>query len=274
MNNAASVYPVATCANTTTPSMVSYDCQVIAVMPLSADTIQVELQSPAGAALCYRAGQYLQLEIELNNDGQAQSLFYSIANGFNPDKPRRLQLFIQNTSELADQIIKRLWAHADDNTTVKVTLPMGRAFLQTDLGLSHLLVAAGSGISQIKCLAEAILTQKSDADVNLYWSNKNVDDFFLADELRGWLDQNKNLKLTFILESANANWQGRCGYIYQVIEQDFDNLDGVQTYLCGSPQMVYGTIDKLKAIGLKEQDCYSDVFEYAPRINQDSSVER
>ena len=34
---------------------------------------------------------------------------------------------------------------------------MGKAYLQTDVNLPHLLVAAGSGIAKIKTLTEAIL---------------------------------------------------------------------------------------------------------------------
>ena len=245
--------------------VVSYACQVIGVAPLSEDTFQVELQSPLGTTLGYHSGQYLQLELDLNGDGQQQSLLYSIANSFDPDRPRRLELFIQNGSERADRTLKHLSELSEKNVSAKVTLPMGQAFLQTNLGLTHLLIAAGSGISKIKCLTEGILKQQPDADVNIYWSNKNADDFYLLDTFQGWADQNKNLHFTPILESADADWPGRTGFIYEVIEKDFDNLDGVQAYLCGSPKMVYGTIDKLESRGLKEKDCYSDVFEYASR---------
>lgn len=254
-----------TVSTTTASPVVACACQVMEVTPLTKASFQVELQAPAGKALTYHAGQYLQLELDVNSDGQHQALFYSIANGFNPEHPRRLQLFIQNSSELADKIIKRLSELSEHRAQVKVTLPMGRAFLQTDLGLTHLLIAAGSGISKIKCITEEILRQQPDADVNIYWSNKNVDDFYLLDEFEGWVDQNRNLNFTPILESAEADWTGRSGYIYEVINEDFEDLDDAQVYLCGSPKMVYGTIDKLKTSGLKEEDCYSDVFEYAPR---------
>ncbi|GJL73707.1 MAG: hypothetical protein NMNS01_29060 [Nitrosomonas sp.] len=254
-----------------TPSarpVVAYACQVMNVVPLTTDTLQVELQSPADTALDYQAGQYLQLELDLNSDGQLQSLFYSIANGFNPEQPRRLLLFIQNSSELADKVLKHLSELSEYNAQVKVTLPMGRAFLQTNPGLTHLLIAAGSGISKIKCITEEMLRQQPDADVKIYWSNKNIDDFYLLDEFQDWADRYKNLNFTPILESADADWPGRSGYIYEVIEEDFEDLYGTQVYLCGSPQMVYGTIDKLKSSGLKEEDCYSDVFEFAPRDQQ------
>jgi len=235
------------------------------VKPLSKHTFQVELQLPAGTTLDYHPGQYLQLELNLNSDGQPQSLFYSIANSFHPEQPGRLQLFVDNSSELTDKVLKHLHELKSKGTRVKVTLPMGYAYLQTDLDLPHLLIAAGSGISKIKCIAEEILNRKPNADMRIYWSNKNTKEFYLLDEFLSWTSQYEKLEFMPIIESADANWLGRSGYIYEVIEEDFENFDGAQVYLCGSPQMVYGTIDKLKSSGLKEENCYSDVFEYAPR---------
>lgn len=51
-------------------------------------------------------------------------------------------------------------------------------------------------------------------------------------------------------ESAATAWSGRSGYLYQVIEEDFEDLNGTQIHLCGSPKMGDGTIDILKSIGL------------------------
>ena len=84
-------------------------------------------------------------------------------------------------------------------------------------------------------------------------------------QFQSWVEQHKNLTFTPILETADGEWNGRSGYIYEVIEQDFEVLDSAKVYLCGAPQMVYGTIDKLESKGLNEANCYSDVFEYAPR---------
>ena len=251
---AAAARPVISCA-----------CQVMNITPLTEKTFQVEFQSPAGITLDYHAGQYLKLELDLNSDGYLQSLSYSIANNCDPKHPHRLELFIYNGSEFANRIINHLFELHKNNAKAKVTLPMGQAFLQTDISFTHLLIAAGSGISKIKCLTQEILRQMPDANVNIYWSNKDLHDFYLLDQFQEWVDKHKNLNFTPILESADANWHGRSGYIYQVIEKQLDNLDGAQVYLCGSPQMVYGTIDKLKYRGLKEENCYSDVFEYAPR---------
>ena len=275
MKNEISTHPIAHCF-----------CKVNAIVPLSFNTYQIDLLAPENTDLNYHAGQYLQLELELDDNKKAQVLSYSIANNFNPEQPRLLQLFIHNGSDFTNKILAYLNALAQRNTSVKVTLPMGRAFLQSSLDAPHLLVAAGSGISKIKCITEEIVKRCPDAEVNIYWSNKNIDDFYLLDDFYDWGNTCKNLTFTPILESPVTGWPGRSGYIYQVIEENLDSrerissheqidslerasrLGNTSSYLCGSPQMVYGTIDKLKARGLKEENCYSDVFEYAPRGQQ------
>lgn len=244
---------------------VTHACRVTAIQPLSADTFQVDLQSTSNTALHYHAGQHLQLNLDVNGDGQLQPLLYSIANGPYSEQPQRLELIIQNNSGFAEKVLKRLTQLNKSQANTNVTLPLGQAYLQTDLHLRHLLIAAGSGISKIKCLTEEILRQHPHAHVDIYWSNKQADDFYLDHNIRAWTAKNKHLHFTPILETAHANWPGRSGYIYKVIEEDFASLEGVQAYLCGSPQMVYGTIDKLQPRGLQEANCYSDVFEYAPR---------
>lgn len=257
MNSAVSTYSVA-----------HYPCRVSAIVPLSLHTFQIDLEAPKGTNLSYRAGQYLQLELDLNQCGQPQVLSYSIANNFNPEYPHRLQLFIQNSSELTNKILEHLAVLNERKEAIKVTLPMGNAFLQTPLDSPHFLIASGSGISKIKCIAEEITRKNPDAKVNIYWSNKNIDDFYLLDTFQRWENTYRNLIFTPILDSAVMGWPGRSGYIYKVVKEDFEKLDKIKFYLCGSPQMVYGTIDKLKPIGLNEENCYSDVFEYAPRENK------
>lgn len=243
-----------------------YSCQISAIAPLSANTYQINLMAPDDACLSYYAGQHLQLELSLENDGSKQSLSYTIANNCRAENSRLLQLVIHNSSEFSGKIINKLAAMSASNASADVTLPMGKAFLQTRLDLPHVLVAAGSGISKIKCIVEEIAERNPGAEVAIYWSNKNADDFYFLDFFQGIENACRNIKFVPVLESKSSGWSGRSGYIYEVVKEDFDSLEHTRMYLCGSPAMVYGTIDQLKVRGLKEQNCYSDVFEYAPRL--------
>ncbi|QIZ85188.1 NAD(P)H-flavin reductase [Bermanella marisrubri] len=243
----------------------TYACSVISVRPLNGIIFEIELQSLKGEHLSYKSGQYLALELDVNNDGQVHSLFYTIASRFNLEQPNSLQLIIQKNSEFSSKVIDRLMEALQNQEPVNIALPMGKAFLQTDLRFPHVLIAAGSGISKIKSIAEEILTQRPDANVRIYWSNRKIDDFFMLSRFHEWSEFHQNLHFTPILESADKKWCGRTGYIYEVIKEDLLDLSDAQTYLCGSPQMVYGTMDELRSEGLKQENCYSDVFEFAPK---------
>ena len=250
-------------AVTEAPKPNTRECRVASVRFLNQGTCQVELESSARAALSYTAGHYLQLNVTI--DGQDHSLCYSIANRPDGKSPGRLQLFIQNGSLFTEKLLRRLVQLCGRQENLTVTLPKGHSFLQTDLRKPHLLVAAGSGISKIKCLAEEILVRDPSADVRVYWSNKNIDDFYLLEEFGEWETLGENLSFTPILEAEHSDWNGRTGFIFEVIQEDQCVSGNTVAYLCGSPRMVYSTIDQLTPYGLNEANCYSDVFEYAPR---------
>lgn len=239
------------------------DCHVVGVKPLNTHTFEVVLQAPAGLRLDYHAGQYLNLALEIND--KAHCLSYSIANRCDTKYPQQLRLFIQNASDFSHGVILQLQQALASQATVKATVGMGQAYLQTDLYLPHLLVAAGSGISQIKAIAEDIVAKQPQAQVNLYWSNKNASDFYLLEHFQDLADKFQNLSFTPIIEIAGPDGFARSGYIFNVIQEDFGDLSATQAYFCGSTQMVYGILDALKEQGLKEANCYSDVFAYAPR---------
>ena len=236
-------------------------CQVQSVEALNDDVYCVELLAPAGSKLDYLAGQYLELHVA------DQQLPYSIANAVDPAHPRRLELQISNHNELTTQILDELKEKANNKATVKATLAKGECFLDKLPDQPILLVCAGTGFSQIKCLAESILQQDPNHEVHLYWSNRALKDFYLYDLPKDWAAANPNFHFHPILETQPDcdSWNARAGWIYQVIHEDFDDLSNVQMYACGSPNMVHGTLDQLEKLGLSEANMHSDVFSYAPR---------
>ena len=158
---------------------VTHTCRVTRFAALSRQTFEVELSAPTGVVFDYRAGQYATLTLDV--DRKQYQLSYSIANRFDPETPARLQLFVQNQSPFSGRVLSRLAGMAHSDADLDVTVPKGRAFLQTDLRKPHLLVAAGSGIAKIKCITEEILQRDAGARVDIYWSNRQPDEFYLID---------------------------------------------------------------------------------------------
>lgn len=240
-------------------------CQVAGVMPLPGSVYRVELLAPAGKKVDFWPGQYLMLEVETREGKQQLPYSIACAPGTDDDN-RRIELHIAANGETADDVIRYL----QQAVIVRVTLPFGDCFIQPDFVRQHsaapvLMVAAGSGFSQIKSLIEGYLRWNPQQEIHLYWSNKASDAFYLSEQPLAWAEAFANFHYHPIIEQHSDGWHGRAGWIYQVIHEDFTDLSQIQMFACGSPNMVYSTLDQLEPLGLSQNNMHSDVFAYAPR---------
>ncbi|MCY0965214.1 2Fe-2S iron-sulfur cluster-binding protein [Parathalassolituus penaei] len=242
--------------------------QVQGVTALNDEVYRVELLAPAGKTADFWPGQYLMLHL-LQENGEPKQVPYSIASApgsMTSANSRALELHIAATGDTANAVIAQL----QKDPLVKVTLPAGDCFISPTFLRQHpqqplVLIASGTGFAQIKSLAEAVLALEPQREIHLYWSNRSSDGFYLKDLPLQWAHQYSNLHYHPILEQHSEGWHGRAGWIYQVIQHDFDDLTNVQVFACGSPNMVYGTLDQLQSLGLSQANMHSDVFAYAPR---------
>jgi CDP-4-dehydro-6-deoxyglucose reductase len=227
-------------------------CQVAACEPIGADVWQVNLRPPAGKPLRYHAGQYLLLN---RPDGEATP--FSIASA--PHQERTLELHILArdpvTEALIDQMRREGIAH--------VQVPFGDCHLATLPDRPLVLIAAGTGLSQMQSIIEHCLEQRFAYPIHLYWGVRHGDDLYAAVHWKRWEEQ-KNLILHRIV-SDHPDWPGRKGMLHQAIKDDLGDLSEYEFYVSGSPPMVYGTLDALVESGMPAAQMHADVFAYAPR---------
>lgn len=246
----------------------THACEVAGFNQVAEHMWHVELLLPQGENADFWPGQHLLLEMH-SSEGEIEQIPFSIASApasIIGGDPRKIELYIASASEKAQCIICFLREAAE----VRVTLPMGECLINQRFLDAHpnqplIMVAAGSGFSQIKCLTEAVFAMNPEQEVHLYWSAREANEFYLTELIKQWAKQHLNFTHHFILEEAQENWEGRAGWIYQILKEDFDNFEQSQMFVCGSPNMVYGTLDQLAHLGLSEQNMHSDVFTYAPR---------
>lgn len=243
-------------------------CQISSVQELSGGVYQIHFLAPAGKAFDYWPGQYLLLHVEDEN-GQPVQLPYSIASApgsMTGKDERQLELHIAVNSELAEAVLR----YVQQAVVVRATLPFGECVIHSGVIEKYqsapvLMVASGTGFSQIKSLIEGVLSLNPKQEIHLYWSNHQPSGFYLPLLPKQWAEKYEHVYFHPIIERHSDGWHGRSGLIYQVILEDFKDLSHVQMFACGSPNMVYGTLDHLAAYGLSEENMHSDVFSYAPR---------
>jgi len=228
-------------------------CQLVDCADRGADVFRILLRAPAGVKIRYHAGQYLRIE---RDNGQSSA--FSIAS--TPDCGRELELHILAREEST----KNLLAQLQRERIARVELPFGNAHLARLPDRPLLLIAAGTGMAQMQSLLDSCLVRGFSYPIYLYWGARQAADFYRLEHWANW-QQVDNLHLHQVV-SEDSHWQGRRGLLHQAVCEDLHGqMDKLQTYLSGSPEMVYATRDALLAAGMAQSQMHADVFSYAPR---------
>jgi CDP-4-dehydro-6-deoxyglucose reductase len=241
-------------------TMQELSCQIQSCEALTDEVYKISLLAPAGNLPQYHAGQYLELLIG------DKRLPFSIANA---PGGRELELHIGVPAEHPEA--QQILTYMQTNLSVRVALPQGECvilntqIIPTEVPL--IFVCANTGFSQIKALIEKVLQQETQPAIHLYWVNRSSEGFYMRELADQWQAEHENVFFHPLLSGGDESeeWVGRTGRIYEAIAEDFSSLSTVKVFACGSPAMVYGTLDALIEKGLKEEQMLSDVFSYAPR---------
>lgn len=213
--------------------------------------VRLDLPEPAQ----FLAGQYLQATLD-----NGKSSYFSIACA---PHGNQIELHIQafpDSSGMA--FIEQLREHGKltvslglgDTHIARLNKPNGRI----------LLLASGTGYSQVKAITEALIAQKDPRSIHIYWTGRISDALYQLKQPEQWANEHDNIRFTALV-SAHLDWNGEQGSLDRLIIAEHPDLSQCQVVACGSPAMVYHSLDVLTAAGLPEGAMFSDVFAYAPR---------
>lgn len=220
---------------------------------LSGQVYRVFLQTEMAAR--YRAGQYLTVQIG------TQTQAFSIANA---PGTNTLELHIRCLTghDAATDVIETL----KNSSTCEVHLPYGDVTLEAAENNSILIfIGASTGFSQLKALIEEARAHFSYDSMHLYWANATPEAVYLPELPLKWQQEIPNFYYHPIISEQADQWEGRFGLAHEAIIEDFDAIDDAAIFACGSPAMVYNTMDRLQEYYKAKIHYFSDVFNYAPR---------
>ncbi|WP_454874383.1 2Fe-2S iron-sulfur cluster-binding protein [Paraburkholderia xenovorans] len=226
------------------------DMSVYRITQPAADVSIVQLRLPTGVRAKFRAGQYLQIELE---DGSRRN--YSMANP--PHESDSIQLHVRHVpgGRFSEGMLRRL----DKGHKLRVELPFGEFSLQDDSTKPVILLATGTGFAPVKSIVEDAIKRRLDRPLTLYWGARRAEDLYLAELAQKWHDSGK-LKFAPVLSEPNADWNGRRGFVHEAVLEDFGSLDGYQVYACGNPAMTTAAHESFLKAGLPDDDFFSDAF--------------
>jgi CDP-4-dehydro-6-deoxyglucose reductase, E3 len=226
------------------------DVSVYRVTQPAADVSVLHLRLPAGVRVKFRAGQYLQIELE---DGSRRN--YSMANP--PHENDSVQLHVRHVpgGKFSEGVLGEL----GKGQKLRIELPFGEFCLQDESTKPVVLLATGTGFAPLKSIVEDGIKRGLNRPLHLYWGARRLEDLYLVELARKW---HASGKLTFVpvLSEPDAHWSGRSGFVHETVLQDFGSLAGLQVYACGNPAMTSAAHEAFVKAGLPDDDFFSDAF--------------
>jgi len=199
--------------------------------------------------LDFSPGQYAQLQFTpdhirpysmagLPADGELEFHVRLVADG-------RVTGYIADTLSVGD--------------TVRVSGPLGSAYLRRKHEGPMLCVAGGTGLAPILSIIRGVIAEGMQNPIHLYFGVRSERDVYG----RRWLDelqrQHPQLKVHVVLASGQAPGC-RTGLVTEAIARDWTSLEGFRAYLCGAPPMVEATTLCVRQMGVKPDQIYADAF--------------
>jgi NAD(P)H-flavin reductase/quinol-cytochrome oxidoreductase complex cytochrome b subunit len=236
-----------------------WNATVASMERLAPDVMRVMLRVEGAERISFYAGQYLNVILE---DGAKRS--FSFATAPQSEGPIELHIRRIEGGRFTGQVFERMKA----GDRVRFEGPLGSFFLREDSDKPIIFVAGSTGFAPVKSMLEYAFSRGMKRKMILYWGVKSLKDLYLGELPPYWERRHENFKFVPVLsEAAPADhWQGRTGLVHEAILADFPDLGAYQVYACGSAAMVEAAYPAFSAHGLKQDDCFSDVFRLAPRI--------
>ncbi len=236
-----------------------YSATVEKMQKLAPDVMRVLLRLPAGEKIDFYPGQYINV---LLDDGEKRSFSFATA----PHETGAIELQIRRIP--GGRFTTHVFEGLGEGDTLRFEGPLGSFFLRESGDKPIIFVAGATGFAPVKSMLEHAFHRGMKRRMVLYWGVRRPQDLYHGELAARWAREHDNFSFVPVLSDPQPgdDWQGRTGLVHQAIIADFPDRSGYQVYACGSVGMVEAAHPAFAARGLSQDDCFSDAFQFAPRV--------
>ncbi len=233
---------------------------VVNVECIAKEVTQILLRPSNDFHLFYQAGQYVKV---IHSNGQISPL--SIANA--PEKNGLIELHLAHPSDNlpAHDILRMI------SEEKKITLrgPYGSCTAKKMYEKPCVIfLARGTGFASVKAMIEEKIKMDSlnpaDRQLHFYWSVTTPQEFYRHELITQWTNDIKNFSFTPVLSRPYPAWQGKVGWLQDIVLHDYPDLTNYRILISAPPQMVHAVQRALESHGLSTMDYCSDILDYDP----------
>lgn len=143
---------------------------------------------------------------------------------------------------------------------VRISGPLGTAYLRTKHAGPMLCVGGGTGIAPVISIIRGAIAAGMSNPIHLYFGVRSVDDLYDAERLQTLAAQYPSLKLNIVVATGAVAAGHRRGLVTDAIKADLPDLTDWRGYFCGAPAMVEALNMLVKQLGMDPARIHADAF--------------
>ena len=206
------------------------------------------------AGLDFYPGQFFM--VSFPNDAEIKtSRAYSISSS--PMEKKYLEIALNKVGPFTAKMFQ-----LKPGDSLKFKGPYGKFYFDESIKNNIVLIAGGTGITPLICIARHCTDKKLSNKIKFIYSVRTPDEIIYKNELEKIKNSNKNFDyvVTVTREEENQSWKGERGRIDLILlEESIENASENVYFLCGPNEFVHDIVGLLEAIGVKKEQIKTDV---------------
>jgi ferredoxin-NAD(P)+ reductase (naphthalene dioxygenase ferredoxin-specific) len=221
---------------------------VVAIEDMTHDIKRLRLRP--NKPLSFTAGQYATLQFSPEHIRP-----YSMA-GLPEDEELEFHVRLVPDGRVTTYIARDLKV----GDSVRVSGPLGTAYLRTKHEGPMLCVAGGTGLAPVLSIVRGALAAGMSNPIHVYFGVRSPQDVYGAAWLQELAEKHSNLHIHIVVTTGNDSTSMRSGLVTDAVAQDWESLEGWRAYLCGAPPMVEAATFLVKQKGVLMEHIHADAF--------------
>jgi NAD(P)H-flavin reductase len=180
----------------------------------------------------------------LRGGGDTRSFYFAFASAPEDDE---LEFLVKRAGGDGGQALYQL----EQGARVELTGVVGHGFpLDAHKGKDLILIAMGTGIAPLRSTLRYALSRPDEfGQLVVLYGVRTPGDFCYRDETETWKAAGVELRQV-VSKPDGYEWAGSTGYVQSLLDNVLPNLNDPLALVCGSPEMITHTRDRLQEMGL------------------------
>ena len=227
-----------------------FETKIKEIIPRTVDVNSYRFPRPP--ELTYKSGQYFFITIKQGDRELTKHFSFS-------SSPTEKDHF-EFTKKFTDHEYSMALKAAKVGDWARIDAPYGQFTFEGEYPKIAQL-AGGIGITPFISMCKNATDKRLSSKITLFYGCRTENDIAFKQELEKMQEQNKNLKIVFMVNEASSHWKGATGVINaEMIKKELPDYKDNLFYVCGPPPMVKAMETLLESIGLPKTQLKLEYF--------------